>query len=310
MRPHIVFVHIGPLLPNYLEVAVAQARRFNDCDIWLLAPAQALEKAVFDTDQKLRTVSCEALGLSDTHRRFHRVATLDRHFRDGFWLHTTERFFYLETLVDRAGLSHVFHLENDVMLYADLQDLLPVFVRCYPTMAATFDAPNRCVPGFVYARDRAALGRLTRFIVDVAASTEKTPSDMALLAGFRSTFGKRAVDTLPIVPEGCPHLVGERLGPDPLLAGPFWKHFDQFGAIFDAAAIGQYLGGIDPRNAGGTDTVGFINETCIFDPSGYHYRWLMDTRGRRIPCAMDKDGGEYRVNNLHIHSKALKDFVS
>ena len=77
MRPHIVFVHIGPSLPAYLEIAVVQARRFNDCDIWLLAPDQALKKAAFEPDAKLRTVSCEALGLSDTHRQFNRIATLD-----------------------------------------------------------------------------------------------------------------------------------------------------------------------------------------------------------------------------------------
>jgi hypothetical protein len=93
------------------------------------------------------------------------------------------------------------------------------------------------------------------------------------------------------------------------VAGAFWKHFDQFGAIFDAAAIGQYLGGVDPRNAGGADTAGFINETCIFDPSGYQYRWRTDSQGRRVPCAID-EGREYRVNNLHIHSKDLERFVS
>lgn len=307
--PQIVFVHIGPALPVYLKIALAQARRFTDGDIWLVASAQALKGSALGPDPDLRAVSCEALGLSDVHRQFHRVATLDRDFRDGFWLHTTERFFYLETLMEGAGLSHVFHLENDVMLYADLQDLLPVFDRYYPAMAATFDAPGRCVPGFVYARNRGAVERLTRFIVAVFATTDRTPNDMALLAGFRSTFGNNALDTLPVVPAGCPHLVTERLGPGPGRPSAFWNRFEQFGSIFDAAAMGQYLGGVDPRNTGGKDTVGFVNETCIFDPSRYQYQWRMDGRGRRIPFAVD-NGGAYRVNNLHIHSKGLDRFAS
>ena len=211
--------------------------------------------------------------------------------------------------MNQAGLSLVFHLENDVMLYADLQATLPVFARCYPAMAATFDAPKRCVPGFVYARNRETPARLTRFIVEVAAASKKTPNDMALLAGFRATFGENVLGTLPIIPDGCPHIADERLGKDAQRAAVFWNHFNEFDAIFDAAAIGQYLGGVDPRNAGGANTVGFINETCIFDPSCYRYGWQMDSLGRRIPFAMDQ-GRCYRLNNLHIHSKALERFVS
>ena len=307
MTPQIVFVHIGPVLPAHLAVAVAQARRFNACPVWLVAPEQALKKASLEAG--LRTVSCEALGLSGRHRQFHQVATLDRNFRDGFWLHTTGRFFYLETLMARAGLTHVVHLENDVMLYADLQELLPVFDRYYPAMAATFDAPGRCVPGFVYARNATALDRLNRFIVQVFAHTDRTPNDMALLAGFRSTFGNEALDTLPIVPVGCPHLLAERLGPGSGRGKAFWNRFEPFDSIFDAAAVGQYLGGVDPRNTGGANTVGFINETCVFDPSRYRYQWQRDDRGRRVPFAVDK-GGAYRVNNLHIHSKGLERFAS
>ncbi|MFH1985906.1 MAG: hypothetical protein ABIL58_29070 [Pseudomonadota bacterium] len=307
--PHIVFVHIGSRLPDHLLTAVAQARRFNAGGIWLVAPALALQEAVAITGHGLNTVACEELGLSDVHRRFLAVATLDRSFRDGFWLHTTERFFYLETLMAWAGLTHVCHLENDVMLYADLAVLAPVFDRCYPAMAATFDAPGRCVPGFVYARDRASLGRLTAFIVDVFAATDRTPNDMALLAGFRATFGAGAMDTLPIVPEGCPHLIAERLGSGPGGAAAFWNHFAAFGGVFDAAAIGQYLGGVDPRNSGGKDTSGFVNETSVFDPSRCRYGWETDDRSRRYPVAEDAVR-RWRVNTLHIHSKALERFTS
>lgn len=306
---HIVFVHVGPALPAHLEIAAAQARRFSDGFVWLVASEDALKNAVLSRDCGLRTVSCESLGLSDLQRLFLRCTPLDRQFRDGFWLHTTQRFFYLERLIERAGLSHVVHLENDVMLYVDLQNLLPVFDRCYPGMAATFDAPRRCVPGFVYVRDGDAIGRLTRFIADVSARTARPLNDMALLAGFRSTFGPKALDTLPIVPAGYPHLLSRRLGSDPDIAATFWNCYDKFGSIFDAAAIGQYLGGTDPRNAGGADTTGFINETCVFDPSGFQYRWGLDDRQRRVPFLIHGEQA-IRINNLHIHSKALERFVS
>ncbi len=39
-------------------------------------------------------------------------------------------------------------------------------------------------------------------------------------------------------------------------------NYEEFNAIFDGAAIGQYLGGVDPINCPG-DTTGFVNETCV-----------------------------------------------
>lgn len=306
---HIVFVHIGPVLPDHLAVAAGQARRFHGGEIWLVAPAAALTAAAWAPGLGVRRIACEDLGFSEHHRKFLGVTRLDREFRQGFWLHTTERFFYLETLMATAGLSHVFHLENDVMLYADPAAQVPVFTRCYANLAATFDAPGRCVPGFLYARSHEGLERLSRFIVRVFAHTDRTPNDMALLAGFRATFGAGAMDTLPVVPKDCPHLIPDRMGNDSVRASAFWNRFEDFGAIFDAAALGQYLGGVDPRNTGGRDTRGFVNETCVFDPSRYRFQWRADGLGRRIPFAVD-DSGEYRVNNLHIHCKNLERFAS
>ena len=307
--PHIVFVHIGPDLPGHLAVAAGQARRFHSGGIWVVAPAAALTAAAWAPGLRVRSVASEDLGLSELHRQFLRVTRLDRAFRQGFWLHTTERFFCLETLMAKAGLEHVVHLENDVMLYAEPRALLPVLDRCYPALAATFDAPGRCVPGFVYARQAAAVTRLNQFIVQVFAHTERTPNDMALLAGFRATFGARALDMLPIIPAGCPHLIPGRYEGKTEQAETFWNRFEDFGAIFDAAAVGQFLGGVDPRNTGGRDTAGFVNETCIFDPSRFRYQWQTDSLGRRIPFAVD-GSGVYRVNNLHIHCKDLGRFAS
>lgn len=308
--PPIVFVHIGDALPGHLAVAAAQARRFDVGDIWLVAPERALAAASPGLTRMVRAVPCERLGRSPTHRRYERLAPAGDRFRGGFWRYTTERFFFLETLMAEAGLERVIHLENDVMLYADLTGLMPVFEGCYPALAATFDAPGRCVPGFVYARDAGAVGALTRFVVEVLGRGGRWRNDMALLAGFRVSCGRNALDTLPIVPSGCPHLFAARLGPDPRrAAAAFWNRFASFEAVFDAAAVGQYLGGIDPRNSAGAETAGFINETCVFDPSRYRYRWRSDERGRRVPTMADA-GGEYRLVNLHVHSKALERFAS
>jgi hypothetical protein len=47
----------------------------------------------------------------------------------------------------------------------------------------------------------------------------------------------------------------------------FCRDIDRFQCIFDGAAFGQYIGGIDPRNSNNTNTIGFINETCVVKSS-------------------------------------------
>ena len=51
------------------------------------------------------------------------------------------------------------------------------------------------------------------------------------------------------------------------------KNFNEFNSIFDTAAIGQYLGGVDSRNISG-DTRGFVNETCVIKYDVYKFVWI------------------------------------
>ena len=88
----------------------------------------------------------------------------------------------------------------------------------------------------------------------------------------------------------------------------YWQHFEALHMIFDAAALGQYLGGIDPRNAPGP-SVGFVNESCIFDPRILRPRMTSDGDGRRVPV-VETVSGLHRVANLHIHSKNPAPFLS
>jgi disulfide oxidoreductase YuzD len=57
------------------------------------------------------------------------------------------------------------------------------------------------------------------------------------------------------------------------------------------------------------NTVGFINESCVFDPSKWTFEWLLDAQGRKVPYA-SYHGHKWKINNLHIHSKNLAGFRS
>lgn len=301
----LVFIHLGDQLPPYLETAIEQARLFNpDVPILLVANQRALDAAFhFPSDPYLVLVPCESLKTSFKHWLFKQFFPNDRAI---FWKWTTERFFYLEELMVDYGLNHVFHLENDVMLYVDLKEMFPVFSDHYRGVAATFDNDERCVAGFIYIRNPQALDPMTSFLQWHAIVGK---NEMQNIAAYWQNAPSGMIDSLPIIMDAYrdDHVLKSTSGLKTGCAERYSHLFYAFQSLFDAAALGQYLGGQDPRN--GSSSPGFINESCLFNPAHLQYVWEEDHLGRQVPFALYK-GGKYRINNLHIHSKNLKAFSS
>jgi hypothetical protein len=304
----IVFVHLGSELPHYVITALGQSRLFNkNCDLYLIAHKQALQKSTFDFDGVgVKLVAADDMQLSQEHRDFLSKTTLDRNSRGGFWLYASERFLYLADLMEAHDLHDVFHLESDNMLYVDISTILPIFQQHYKGIGAVFDNDERCIPGFIYFANKRASKKLASCF---AQHAHENKNDMYVLGLFKREYGKTWLDTLPIIMKSYTksHELGSAMGHKAQRPAQYWNNLVEFTSLFDGAAIGQYLGGIDPRN--GPCRPGFINESCLFNPSKVHFLWQMDSEGRRVPY-MAFNGESYRINNLHIHSKLLDQFVS
>lgn len=308
----IVFVHLGQKLPNYVRDALHQARLFNaEPTIYLVAneevalDAEDIEILKADT---ILVVHCETLKRSVAHDAFLKNSSLDTVSKDGFWIKTCERFFYLEELITQYNLEDTFHLENDNMLYCDLNELLLVFKSSYSALGAVFDNDNRCIPSFIYVAHADAITKLAHFFT---AKAHQGLFDMQLIALYKKTYGNMAIGSLPIVMKRYidTYGLGNALGDSVKNEQEYCQNIESFDSIFDAAAIGQFLGGIDPCHKPRDVGPGFINESCVFNPSLLTYEWIIDGKGRKIPYAICK-GEKYRINNLHIHSKNLEAFRS
>ncbi len=303
----LVFVHIGRKIPDYVPIALQQARLFNkECPIYFIGNERAMRACDTPFDKSIRCVSCESLTKSPNHQTFTALSKFNN-TDQGFWTFTSERFFYLEELVEQYGLTDVFHLENDVMLYVNLEHLVPIFKEKYSGMiGATFDSDTRCIPGFMYISEITPLAKLTHLM---ATRAPEEKNDMEMLQEFKSAYHHTYIDNLPIIMPQYNLDFGLKNSLFGTTQHPEWysQYFDDFNSIFDAAAIGQYLGGISPRN--GSPEPGFINETCLFDPSRLTFEWKMDSEQRLVPYISYKNS-QYPINNLHIHSKNLKYFFS
>ena len=130
------------------------------------------------------------------------------------------------------------------------------------------------------------------------------------MADFREATDGTLIKHLPIVHPRY-HLKNEMKTPSGMKSiapGNYSLNFDKFQSIFDAAAIGQYLGGID-AGVDADRTMGFINESCVFDCSKLKFEWRKDEEGRYVLIG-SYDGEEFAVNTLHVHSKNPKRFYS
>lgn len=303
----ITFVHIGQSIPAHVSIAVKQARLFNpDADIYLLCDKKICSQELLHVLQEARIalVPYKNLPMSEEHKRFMDESKLDKQSLNGFWFKTTERFFYLAELAKYLKLTHVFHMEHDNLIYVNLLQYLNFFGK--QRIAAVFDNDNRCIPGFLYFSGASALKHITTFIADYA---HRGLNDMAIIAEYKNVYGSDYVTPLPLImPEYADkHSLESTAGHKAQDKTYYYRNFEFFHSIFDAAALGQYLGGVSPLNA--VPQPGFINESCVFNPAHFLYVWKKDEAQRLVPYVIFEDK-MYRINNLHIHSKQLEKFQS
>ena len=268
--PTLILVHIGTELPEYIHDCISQVRSVSDINVHVLVEEEHVSKF-----KDVEVFSLNKIPSSKQRKDFETVNRLDSSFRGGFWKFAMMRFFYIYDHMVSNNICDVFHIENDNLIFLDFQKKIDIFRS--KSMWCVFDSPDRVIPSFLYFKDS---GIVKRLLDECLYSASIGRNDMNALAEFQK---KNSVEVgiLPIIVDYVDRI-------DEM----YFKHAEEFGCLFDAAAVGQYIGGVDPRNKGG-DTTGFINETSV------------------IKCDKIKIQDKIFLNglplvNLHIHSKNLK----
>lgn len=269
-KKQVVLVSTG-VFQSYIKSNVDQLLKF-DFNVHVI-----LDPDFFDSMKEYNT-RITLVDSSTLQTDFDSKSTLDRHFRGGFCHSTSKRLFLLNEYMKQYGLRNVIHLENDVLLYSDMNYVLDE--KIYITM----DSENRCIPGIVYIPNHELFDHLIQ-------EYDCSKNDMENFAMFYHRH-RDIVATFPII--------------DNSVQPSIYNHeFERFHSIFDAAAMGQYLGGVDPRNIPG-DTTGFVNETCIIQYDKFQFKWMKKNENY-VPHIFIHDKW-ILVNNLHMHSKRLDEF--
>ena len=287
-----ILIHMGPLFPEHVNTCIRQIRRWN--------PGTRIVFVANKVHGERVTGVCEFVPLESVppgvkRNVFQDRSVLDSNFRGGFWKYSTERLFVLEDYLEFAGIGECIHVENDNMVYFSVEHMLPTTRKEYTGLAAPYLGKGEMTFGILYVKNTLALHDLNVFILGLSHTGD---NEMRLGCRFFLTNHEEA-DFLPTVSNEC-----EIRSDD---YGFATSHGEAFRGVWDAAAYGQYLGGIDERNEGGRQ-VGFVNETCAFRTDQIEFTWA-DSDGLKYPRA-HRHGHSWPIYILHVHSKKLEEFMS
>lgn len=318
----LVYVHIGDNLPEYLFDSLYQTLLVNlyKTKIYIIVSdnlVETLERGIrcfnlndytkrgFNFQNVINIVPISLLDMvSVNDNGFNSYKNLINTkfanmsiFRNGFWISTTARFYYLRIFMQTFNIKNVFHIENDIMIYDNFHNVYEYICKnCIvdeiDKICMIQDAPDRVIPSLLYFPSYIEVMNLTQFITNELETSSEFVNDMNILGKYQDKIN------LPIMP-----------------------YNKQTEIIFDGAALGQYLGGVDYRNLpeqNDMNTVnnpsrGFVNETAIIKASDYEFLKLkteLDDLQVPIRIPILKSVNLHKIFNLHIHSKQLYQFSS
>lgn len=224
----------------------------------------------------------------------------DHNFRGGFWRYTLERLFAITQFHETLPDKKILHVESDVLL-------LPNFPF---SKIENLDVLSWCrfnevkdVSSILYIPDLESSLTLREKLLD-ELKVDNTLTDMTILN--RISRNDPGIHIFPSMSSELPKLQN-RLN---LMCDP--KEYkicsnDDFNGIFDPAAVGMWLTGLDPRNYYGITKIhdrGIIdNGDSYVDASQYTYKF--DAKNQ---LCISGDGISIELFCLHIHSKNLKLF--
>ncbi len=316
--PNLLYIHIGENLPNYIYDSIYQSllvspntkiyvilndnliyafrQNINNLNLNLY-----LQKPIH-IGMHVECIPLSILRIPEDYKLFiDNLPETTKVFRDAFWISTTARFFYIESFMELFDLRHVYHIENDIMIYENLDDI-PVNKNI---MYMVKDSDKRVIPSILFIPDCSHLNRLNTYMLQQLKKSSNLMNDMQLLGSYSANH----IDYFP------------------------FDFTSNSSFIMDGAAIGQYLGGVDPRNLPEFDTktdtektllsvqnptIGFINETSEFKPDSITI-FKKDFHLNNITIPVELYYGQTetnnqinlkQINNLHIHSKQLYQFSS
>lgn len=211
-------------------------------------------------------------------------------YTDPFWLLTLLRLYVVFLYCKKHSINEFVHLEYDNLIYTDLKCLK----KLQPSAYFTKLGPYCGAAGFVYCNSLTHFEKFIQCIEQLLKKGETfvkrfTQYDFLsemIMIDLISTHKQDVISYLPILPEG--------VGSD---------NFDKLNSLFDCASYGQFLGGTNNGNEKGWYGLHqYIGQNI-------HNKSLKIIFEDTTPYIVLPNKNKIIINNLHIHSKKLENFI-
>lgn len=295
----VVLIHIGSELPPHVIFCLEQLRKFYGGDITFLVEEKLRSNPIFDK-YNVNTTSLESLAEhNSTLDEFRRVSFM--HNWGAFWHVTYERLFYLQQYMEVVRYDSIIHIENDILVYTDIENLWNMLGSLYKDKVAINPVGDKhSAIAFTYIDNIATLKKVNKSIITFIAKGERAlqrltneslVSEMIILDYMRKN-GYLMLDILPLSPSSTNSCT---------------RNLDKMNLLFDGASWGQYVGGTTDKIPGWTGSHHYVGRDI---QSGlYTVEWTRDEKNRKVPLVVGSCEPT-RLANLHIHSKQLELYLS
>lgn len=299
---NLVLSFVG-ILPKYVIDCIYQARLFYDGDIYLII--NDLNSIYINDILKYNIHIIDYMNVkSDIFdnfsiryiNKFAFVKNLKG--REELFLRTFERFYLVYNLMKNNNIYDVLFIELDNLIYDDPNKWVKIFSEnelCY-----MYDNIDRFSSGIMYIKSFKSLEVFLDVIKDYIANTKGFISEMGALSKLYDKLSDtKNIQILPTYWESYVEGYNKIT----------YENFYKYNSIFDSAAIGIFLGGMDPCHNKGEIVKGTRWRYSKIDYTNNKFEWFIDDKGRKQPFIWNGDKW-ILINNLHMHSKVMDTFLS
>ena len=283
-----VFVYLGRSLPDYAKYSLSLFARASGQSPVLLAN-EALRKACpRDTTFLAVEEFYESAEFLDASSKLNN----SKDFRQGFWLRTLERFFVLYQFMQTSKMTYLFHAELDQLLFQD--EILVSKLLNFGEAGLYFPmhGSRLAIASVMFVNRPQSL----RHFLDFIQTQDGFENEMVLLSDWAR------------LNSGLFHQLPTLGGPDVRMQTAGVPDSGSIKWAVDAAQLGQWVGGEDPRNVplgqsprskfAHPDEPGIVPSRDL-ERIRFHYEHQENSLHLTFSGSQEK----YQLFNLHLHSK-------
>lgn len=201
-----------------------------------------------------------------------------------FWINTAKRLKIIYLYCKNAKIKSFFHAEIDNLVF-DLNDLEVEFNKSGRGFFAPKDSATRVIASLIFCNRIQTFDEIFKYFYHPYSVSSEMEALGLFSKNSKFFFG---------LPTESFYEINKK-----------WEIIDpsQLNGIFDAAAIGQYLLGIDPIHQSYKPLFNmFWNENALVDFNDL----IFSCKNKSFFIFFKKIRKNYKVYNLHIHSKKIK----